>query len=75
MPHRRITSVVGNDDNLTEREFKIIEMIISMTIILIVIVIMIMTMITINESVGDNSRHFYWIYIVRCELHKGVNLY
>ena len=49
---------------MTEREFKVNEMIISMTIMLIVIVIIIMTMITINESVGDDSRHFYWIHIV-----------
>ena len=59
---------------MTEREFKVNEMIISMTIMLIVIVIIIMTMITINESVGDDSRHFYWIHIVGCELHKGVIL-
>ena len=68
MSHHRIIALVGIDDNLTEREFEIIEMIISMTIILIVI--MIMTMITIDESIQDKVHRFYWINIVGCELQR-----
>lgn len=66
MSHHRIIALVGIDDNLTEREFEIIEMIISMTIISMSM----MTMITIDESIQDKVHRFYWINIVGCELQR-----